>query len=260
MPQTRIDWREVARWMLTSRAVDQLEETELVPGGKVTYQFSARGHELAQVLLALSLDHPHDAAGVYYRSRPFLFASGLNVREALSGSMAKAGSLTGGRDIGVVHMLERRGRALVLPAAGDVGSQYTPAVGWAQAIRYYQRVLHDDDWAGSIVVACGGDGSTAANGFWAALNIVTTQQVAVSVLHRRQRLRHQRAERVSNARRRSRQKSRVVRQSLRVGWRWHGSDRCFKQDRSSHSPCARTSRPGAAPIECAAPQRPFVRR
>ncbi|MFN8594919.1 MAG: hypothetical protein U0559_01860 [Anaerolineae bacterium] len=36
--------------MLTSRALDHLEETELVPSGKVTYQFSARGHELAQVL------------------------------------------------------------------------------------------------------------------------------------------------------------------------------------------------------------------
>ena len=177
MLQTSIDWRAVAQYVLTSRAVDQLEETELVPNGKVTYQFSARGHELAQVLLGLSLDAPHDAAGVYYRSRPFLFASGLNVGEALAGSMAKAGSLTGGRDIGVVHMLDRRGRALVLPTAGDVGSQYTPAVGWAQAIRYHQRVLHDETWNGCIVAACGGDGSTATNGFWAALNIVTTQNL-----------------------------------------------------------------------------------
>ncbi|MBI5567772.1 MAG: pyruvate dehydrogenase [Chloroflexi bacterium] len=177
MLQTTMDWRAVARYVLTSRTVDQLEETELAPNGKVTYQFSARGHELAQALLGLSLDHPHDAAGVYYRSRPLLFASGLSVGEALAGSMAKAGSPTGGRDIGVVHMLDRRGRALVLPTAGDVGSQYTPAVGWAQAIRYHQRVLHEDDWAGSIVVACGGDGSTAANGFWAALNIVTTQNL-----------------------------------------------------------------------------------
>jgi 2-oxoisovalerate dehydrogenase E1 component len=160
--------------MLTSRALDRLEETELTPGGKVTYQFSARGHELAQVLIGLALDQPHDAAAVYYRSRPFLLANGLTPDEALAGSMAKAGSPTGGRDIGVVHMLDRRGRALVLPASGDVGSQYTPAVGWAQAIIYRQRVLKDNDWAGSIVVALGGDGSTAANGFWAALNIVTT--------------------------------------------------------------------------------------
>ena len=172
MPHVR--WREVARLVLTSRAIDHLEESELVPGGKIAYQFSARGHELAQVLLALALDQPHDAAGVYYRSRPFLLASGLTIEEALAGSMAKAGSPTGGRDIGVVHMLDRRGRALVLPAAGDVGSQYTPAVGWAQAIGYRQRVLNESDWAGSIVAALGGDGSTAANGFWAALNIVTT--------------------------------------------------------------------------------------
>jgi len=177
MPLTPADWREAARHVLTSRALDHLEETELVPGGNVTYQFSARGHELAQVLLALSLNQPHDAAAPYYRSRPLVLASGLTAREALAGSMAKSGSLTGGRDIGVVHMLPRRGRALVLPAAGDVGSQYTPAVGWAQAIRYYQRVLHDETWAGALVAACGGDGSTAANGFWAALNIVTTQNL-----------------------------------------------------------------------------------
>ena len=176
MPTTsfQVDWREVARLMLTSRVLDRLEETELTPGGKVTYQFSARGHELAQVLIGLALDQPHDAAAVYYRSRPFLLANGLTPDEALAGSMAKAGSPTGGRDIGVVHMLDRRGRALVLPAAGDVGSQYTPAVGWAQAILYRQRILNENDWSGSIVVALGGDGSTAANGFWAALNIVTT--------------------------------------------------------------------------------------
>src|SRR5512135_1603795 len=167
-------WLEVARLLLTSRTLDRIEENELVPGGKVAYQFSARGHELAQVLLGLRLDRPHDAAAVYYRSRPFLLASGLTIEESLAGSMAKAGSPSAGRDIGVVHMLERRERALVLPAAGDVGSQYTPAVGWAQAIGYRQRVLHENDWAGSIVAALGGEASTAANGFWAALNSVTT--------------------------------------------------------------------------------------
>ena len=169
-----VEWREVARHMLTSRAIDHIEETELVPGGKVTYQFSSRGHELVQILAALVLDRPHDAAAVYYRSRPFLLASGLTAEEAFAGSMAKSGSPTGGRDIGVVHLLERRGRALVLPASGDVGSQYTPAVGWAQAITYYQRVLKDESWKEAMCVALGGDGSTAANGFWASLNIVTT--------------------------------------------------------------------------------------
>jgi len=62
----------------------------------------------------------------------------------------------------------------VLPMAGDVGSQYTPAAGWAQAIRYHRETLGDRRYEGSISVALGGDGSVATNGFWAALTMATT--------------------------------------------------------------------------------------
>ncbi len=55
-------WIEAARLLLTSRALDRIEETELVPAGKVTYQFSACGHELSQILIGLRLDQPHAAA------------------------------------------------------------------------------------------------------------------------------------------------------------------------------------------------------
>src|SRR3990172_7028085 len=85
------NWREVARLMLTSRAIYHIEETELTPAGKVTYQFSARGHDLAQILLGLALDHPHDGAAVYYRSRPLALACGLTPEEAFAGSLARAG-------------------------------------------------------------------------------------------------------------------------------------------------------------------------
>ncbi len=177
---TRVDWRDVARYVLLSRELDELEERQLTPDKNpradmmVKYQFSSGGHELAQVLLALSLDHPHDAANVYYRSRPFMLASGLTPREALAGGMARAGSASDGHDVGVSFNLLRRNRAVVLPMCGDVGSQYTPAAGWAQAIDYHVRVLGEKDWRGAIAVALGGDGSTSANGFWAALNIATT--------------------------------------------------------------------------------------
>jgi 2-oxoisovalerate dehydrogenase E1 component len=170
--------------MLTSRAIDRLEETELAPAGKVVYQFSTRGHELAQVLLGLALNHPHDGAGSYYRSRAFMLAQGLTPQEALAADMARTGSPTEGRDVGVVYNLARPGRqelgdgrlgrATVLPASGDVGSQYTPAAGWAQAICYRQRVLGEAAWEGAMAVALGGDASTATNGFWSALNIAAT--------------------------------------------------------------------------------------
>ncbi len=174
MPNSNINWNLVAYYCVLSREMDRLEMEQLTPQGKVKYQFSAGGHELAQVLLALSLTHPHDAAGVYYRSRPFMLTSGLTAKEALAAGMARAGSPSEGRDVGVVFSLPHRSGATVLPSSGDVGAQYTPAVGWAQAINYRRKVLNESDWQGAMAVALGGDGSVAANGFWAALNIATT--------------------------------------------------------------------------------------
>ncbi len=171
------DWQRVARIVLTSRALDELGETRLAPAGEVTYQFSAKGHELAQVLLGLSLDHPNDGAAVYYRSRPFMLASGLTLEEALAADLARTGSPSEGRDVGVVFSMTPRGGVTVLPGSGDVGAQYTPAAGWAQAIRYYSRHLLDVSWERALAVVLGGDGSVASNGFWAALTIATTQKL-----------------------------------------------------------------------------------
>ena len=175
MTPTQPDWLKVARLALLSRELDRLEVEQLAPLGKVKYQFSSSGHELVQILLAQALDHPHDAAAVYYRSRPFMLASGLTVAEALAAGMARMDSPSEGRDVGVVYNMPRRNGPTILPASGDVGAQYTPIAGWAQAICYRQNVLDDAAWRGALAVALGGEGSIAANGFWAALNIVTTQ-------------------------------------------------------------------------------------
>ncbi len=169
-----MDWKEVCRIVLLSRRLDELEVKQLTPQGKVKYQFSAGGHELAQVLLAKSLTHPHDAAAVYYRSRPFALAAGISLLEALTGNLARANNPSEGRDSGVIFNLPRHNGLTILPASGNVGAQYTPAVGWAQAINYRKNVLGETGWQGAIAVAAGGEGSTAANGFWAALNIATT--------------------------------------------------------------------------------------
>ncbi len=176
-PHPAFDWIEVARLALVSRFLDELEETELVPQGLVNYQFSARGHELGQLLLAQLLTYPFDAVCPYYRSRPLLLACGQTPEEALASDMARATSVNGGRDIGVLANRPRGARALALPMAADVGSQYTPAAGWAQAIRYRVEQLGERHLDGSIAVVFGGDGSVAANGFWSALTIATTQRL-----------------------------------------------------------------------------------
>ena len=183
MAKLNVDWLKAARLMLLSREMDRLEVEKLAPQGKVKYQFSAGGHELAQVLLAQTLIHPRDAAAVYYRSRPFMLACGMTAAEALAAGMAHTGSPSEGRDVGVVFNLPRgyngRQGPTILPASGDVGAQYTPIAGWAQAILYRQKVLGEAEWDGAIAVACGGEGSVAANGFWAALNIATTLRLPV---------------------------------------------------------------------------------
>ena len=175
----QFDWPRVARLLLTSRALDTLEESELVPSGEVIYQFSAGGHELSQILLGLCMDHPHDGVAVYYRSRPFMLATGLTPEETLAGSMGRQGSASGARDIGVVFHRPGNGGVTILPMSGDVGTQYTPATGWAQAARYRADQLGEEAWRGAISVAMGGDGSVATPGFWSALTIATTLQLPV---------------------------------------------------------------------------------
>src|SRR6202789_1226896 len=172
-----VDWRAVLHRVALSRALDEIEESTLLPQRKVLYQFSARGHEVTQVLLGAELGGARDAVGGYYRSRPLLLALGLSIDEALASTMMRRGSMSEGRDIGVVFNLPRRDGPCVLPVCGGVGTQYTPAVGWAQALRYRQTALADSRCARSIAVAHGGDASTATNGFWAELNIVTTQRL-----------------------------------------------------------------------------------
>ncbi|MDF1502035.1 transketolase C-terminal domain-containing protein [Roseisolibacter sp. H3M3-2] len=176
----RFDWRRVAYQVLASRALDEAEEATNRNKGSVPrehvvlYQFSARGHDMGQVLLGALLDRPHDAAGAYYRSRPLLLSLGLSLEDALASPLGRAGGFSDGRDIGVVCNLPTRGGAVVLPMAGDVGGQYTPVAGWAQAIGYHRDVLGDRSWDGSIGVALGGEASVATNGFWSALTMATT--------------------------------------------------------------------------------------
>jgi 2-oxoisovalerate dehydrogenase E1 component len=170
----RFDWRRVTRLFLLSRALDGLEERKLFPERKILYQFSARGHELGQILLGSLLDRVHDAAGAYYRSRPLLLTLGLSVEDALASGMAKAGGVSDGRDIGVVFNRPATNGAVVLPMAGGVGTQYTTTAGWARAIVYHRDTLGNPDYRNCIAVALGGDGSVATNGFWSALNTATT--------------------------------------------------------------------------------------
>ncbi|MBL0373292.1 pyruvate dehydrogenase [Rhizobium sp. KVB221] len=165
--------------MFLSRALDEMEEKSLVPDKKVLYQFSARGHDMAQIMLACHLTGKHDAISGYYRNRPLLLTLGVDPVDALGSSMARMGGYSGGRDIGVSFNYPNLDGPSALPMCGGVGAQYTPATGWANALNYYRDTLGQGEYGDSIVVALGGDGSVASNGFWSGLTIATTQQLPV---------------------------------------------------------------------------------
>jgi 2-oxoisovalerate dehydrogenase E1 component len=179
-PRAGFDWRRIAYTTLASRALDDVEEATnrnraATPREhQVLYQFSARGHDMAQIILGSLITGRRDGAGAYYRSRPFLLSLGLTLEDALGSPLGRAGGFSDGRDIGVVCNLPNREGPIVLPMSGDVGSQYTPAAGWAQTVVYHRDALGDTSYEGCIGVALGGDASVATSGFWAALTMATT--------------------------------------------------------------------------------------
>jgi 2-oxoisovalerate dehydrogenase E1 component len=175
--ETPIDWHRVVYLSLASRALDHIEETRLVPEKKVLYQFSARGHDVPQIILGQLLNHPHDGVGAYYRSRPMLLSLGLTLEDAFAGPLARSGGFSDGRDIGVVCNLPGENSPTVLPMSGDVGSQFTPCAGWAQAIRYHRDVLKNPAYDGALACVLSGDAAVATNGFWSALTIATTLEL-----------------------------------------------------------------------------------
>src|SRR2546429_2092448 len=89
-PGQASDWARVASLVHASRALDDIEETRLLPERKVLYQFSARGHDLAQILLGLQLTDAHDGVSVYYRSRPLMLALGVSLEDAAAGPLARS--------------------------------------------------------------------------------------------------------------------------------------------------------------------------
>jgi len=118
---SRLNWRRIAYHALVSRSVDDVEEATNknranVPREHlVLYQFSARGHDVAQAILGSLLTHPRDAASAYYRSRPLLLSLGLSIEDALASPLGRSGGFSDGRDIGVVCNLPNRDCPIVLP-------------------------------------------------------------------------------------------------------------------------------------------------
>jgi 2-oxoisovalerate dehydrogenase E1 component len=160
-----------------SRALDDLEESTLLPQRKVLYQFSARGHELTQVLLGQRLPAVRDGVGAYYRSRPLLLSLGLPLEDALGvdhdarrrherGARHRRGVQSAAQE-GCLRAagVRRRGRAI--HARGGLGA------GLALSRR---TVLGDEGMREQYRRRARRRCVHCHQRFWAALNIATTER------------------------------------------------------------------------------------
>ena len=207
-----------------SRALDDIEEAtnknkaNVPPDHLIPYQFSARGHEVAQCILGAFIAHRHDGVSAYYRNRPLLLSLGLTIEDAFASPLGRSGGFSDGRDIGVVCNLPNPNGPIVIPMGGDVGSQYTPCAGWAQAILYHRDVLGDASYKDAIAVVLGGEASVATNGFWSALTMATTLKLPMLFYIEDNGLGISVPRRHADARRRHHEESRVVYESVYSRW------------------------------------------
>jgi 2-oxoisovalerate dehydrogenase E1 component len=224
-PDPSFDWRRVAYLVQVSRAMDRLEEERLVPERKVLYQFSARGHDMAQILLGSRLTHRRDATCGYYRSRPLLLSLGVPIEDALASGMGGKAAIRTAATSAWCSTTRTRTARRRLPMSGGVGAQYTPTAGWAQAIEYYRNVLGDRAYDEAIAVVLGGDASCATGGFWASLDHRHDAEAADALLRRGQSIRHLGPLHLPDARRRHLEEPRQLHRPRHLRRRRHRARR-----------------------------------
>ena len=187
-----------------------------------------------------------------------MLALGVGLEDAAAGPLARSGSFSGGRDIGVVFNmpgqggadgaagLRRRGRAIHAGGGLGAGDPISHATCWVMPA-----------YARSIAVVLGGDASVATNGFWSALTDGHYAAPADAVLHRGQRLRHLRPVEHADAGRQHRGESALVRGSHDPRRRWHRSARGGRLTQRAVRSCAIERAAGAAASDGAASVRPL---
>ena len=257
-PDPGIDWRRAAYLLHVSRALDDIEEKKLVPERKIFYQFSARGHDLAQILLGLAA---HAQGRRDLRLLP-LAAHSADARRArrrhagLVAWRAPAAIPTAAISARCSTFPIRTARPRCRCAAASARSSRRPPAGRRRSVP--RDVLGENDCDDAIGVVLGGDASVATNGFWSALTIATTLKLpmlfyiedngfGISV--------------PSRCRRRAAISPPIWRASRNLHvLSGDGTEpaEAAPADRRGGAPCARAARAGAAPPYRSASRRPFL--
>lgn len=148
--------RQALRAMLLTRLFDDRMFTAHHQG-KTSFYMKSTGEEATAVAPALAL-LPGDMCFPTYRMVGFLMARGYPLANLVNQIFANAGDPMRGRQLPLLYSARDYG---FYTLAGNVGSRFGHAVGWAMASAY----KHDD----KIAMAFVGDGTTAEGSFHEAM-------------------------------------------------------------------------------------------
>ncbi len=149
------------RLMQTSRFIDD-REILLKRQNKIFFQISCAGHEAIQVAAGMVCKAGYDWFYPYYRDRALALTLGMTPLDMLLQAVGAASDpSSGGRQMPSHWSDPARN---IVSSSSATGTQFTQAVGCAEALRF----LHPNE--DRVVLTCSGEGATSEGEFWEAIN------------------------------------------------------------------------------------------
>ena len=177
MPKSpTIPWFKAYKLMATAKSMAELYEREKDTTSKYVHATS-RGHEAAQLALALQLE-PKDYVAPYYRDDSILLGIGMTPKDLMLQLLAKIDDpFSGGRTYYSHPSLKDNDKPKIPHQSSATGMQAIPTAGVAMGIQYRENQgLASEEEKGAIAVCSIGDSAMTEGEISEALHMAALKQ------------------------------------------------------------------------------------